>query len=322
MDVRNVEIWGWDGLSLASGRVSIAVAPKVGGRIVSLKLDEVETFFTLPQLRGRSFDVAAAKDVRGRKIELGWLHYGGYKTWLAPQDRWTDELPYLDLDSGSYRVDVAKGSEESSVRMTSPVCRETGMELMRTVSLSRDGSIAVQQTMRNRSSEDATWGLWDVTQVQGPGVALLPVAHRSRFTNGVKAYANEGRSVEMMHEYVNVSEGLASIKCHQAERFKYGTDSLEGWIGGLLDRSNERWLAYLKLFRPVANALYPHESVVEVYDCGTNPYFELEVHSPLQTLAPGESYSYSEDWRLEWFPKSADLNDVQKWVTNTIRGNS
>ena len=181
--------------------------------------------------------------------------------------------------------------------------------------------MTVEQAMTNRSSGNVMWGLWDVTQVQGPGLALLPVANRSRFTNGVQAYANEGQSVEMMNEYVNTSEGLATIKCHQAEPFKYGTDSLEGWIAGLLDRSNERWLAYLKLFRPMAEAPYPHESVVEVYDSGTNPYFELEVHSPLQTLAPGESYSYSEDWRLEWFPKSAGLKDVRKWVTNAIRGN-
>ena len=34
--------------------------------------------------------------------QLGFVLWGGDKTWLAPQDRWTDGDPFLDLDSGAY----------------------------------------------------------------------------------------------------------------------------------------------------------------------------------------------------------------------------
>ncbi len=318
IDVRETDIWGWKAIKLASGRVSLTIAPQAGGRVVSLTLDDVEAFFTLPELRGRRFEIASAKDVRQKKARLGWLHYGGYKTWLAPQERWTDGLPFLDLDSGSYRVSIDEKPDVASVRLTSPVCRETKMELTRTVSMSTGGRITVEQAMTNRSSGDVMWGLWDVTQVGGPGLAVLPVADQSRFPLGVKAYSNEGRSQEMINRYVRVDSGLATIRCSEIEPFKYGTDSMEGWIAGLLERSDDRWLAYLKTFQPIRGASYPHEATVEVYDSGTLPYFELELHSPLQRLAPGETYAFSEQWGIDWLPKAAGAEEVQVWALDLI----
>lgn len=320
IDVRETDIWGWEAIKLASGRVSLTIAPQAGGRVVSLTLDDVEAFFTLPELRGRCFEIASAKDVREKKAQLGWLHYGGYKTWLAPQERWTDGLPFLDLDSGPYRVSVDEKPSVASVRLTSPVCRETKMELTRTVSMSTGGRITVEQAMTNRSSGDVMWGLWDVTQVGGPGIAVLPVAEQSRFPHGVKAYSNEGRSQEVINQYVRVDSGLAMIRCSEIEPFKYGTDSMEGWIAGLLERSDDRWLAYLKTFQPIPGATYPHEATVEVYDSGTLPYFELELHSPLQRLAPGETYAFSEQWGIDWLPKAAGAEEVRVWAKDVIAG--
>ena len=83
----------------------------------------------------------------------------------------TDGLLFPDLDSGSYRVSVDRDSDACSVRLTSPVCHETHMELTRAVSVSSEGRIGGEQAMTNRSPEAVTWGLWDVTQVRGPGLA-------------------------------------------------------------------------------------------------------------------------------------------------------
>ena len=299
--------------------MSLILTPDVGGRIVSFKLDGIEAFFTLPELRGRRFNVAQAADVRAKKKELGWLHYGGYKTWLAPQDHWTDGLPFLDLDSGSYDVAVQAGPQGCTVCMTSPVCRETGMQLTRRVSMFEGGSVVVHQAMTNRSSEYVRWGLWDVTQVKGPGLAVLPVAERSQFKGGVKAYTSEGRSPEVMNLYVGVSGGLAIVTCSEIEPIKYGTDSTEGWIAGLLDRQPDHWLAYYKVFEPKRGARYPHKVTGEVYDSGTYPYFELEVHSPLIPLAPRETYAYSETWTLEWLPKFVRTQDLRGWIKKAMR---
>ena len=120
------------------------------------------------ELHGRRIDLSRVADVRRKKREIGWLHYGGYKTWLAPQQNWTENLPFLDLDSGCYELAIEEKSEEAVVRVTNPVCREAGMQLTRGVSLSENGHVTIEQSMINRSANAANWGLWDVTQVRGP----------------------------------------------------------------------------------------------------------------------------------------------------------
>ena len=151
-------------------------------------------------------------------------------------------------------------------------------------------------------------------------MAVLPVAPSSRFENGLKAYASEGRSPEVVDRYVRLSDGLATVTCREVEPFKYGTDGMEGWILGLLDREQKRWLAFLKVYEPIPGATYPHETTVEVYDSGDYPYFELEVHSPRMILAPGATYGYAETWVLDWLTKSGGAQDLRGWVKKAILG--
>ncbi len=321
ISAQKIDLWGWTGIELSGKSVSLVIAPEIGGRVISLKLDGEEIFFSLPELRGKRFPIRDARDIRDRKKELGWLHYGGYKTWLAPQARWTEGLPFLDLDSGSYEYEISESHANPVVRLHSPVCRETGIQFTRTLSMDDAGRVTVEQGMTNRSSKVVEWGLWDVTQVYGPGRVVLPMNPASRFPGGVKAYAAEGRSPEVIDRYVNREKNVALVTCHQTEPIKYGTDSTEGWILGLLDKGGDQWLAYLKGFQTEPGGTYPHESVVEVYDSGTLPYIEIEVHSPLKILNPGASYGYTETWVLGWLPEDASVEHIRRWVRAST-GNS
>ena len=74
-------------------------------------------------------------------------------------------------------------------------------------------------------------------------------------------------------------------------------------------------VSLLQAFEAQPGESYPHETIVEVYDSGTYPYFELEVHSPLQRLEPGATYRYKETWLLDWLPKTIDAAAVRQWVT-------
>ncbi len=319
MRVAWTDIWGWRGVRLANDRIRLVFAPDIGGRIISLCLDGVEVMFSHPALRGTTIDTLQFEDVRQAKKDLGWLHYGGYKTWLAPQGHWTDGLPFLDLDSGSYEVDVQESPLGAVVCLTSPVCRETGIQFTRSISLGNAGRIHIEQGLVNRSDAPVTWGLWDVTQVQGPGVAVLPVAPSSRFAGGVRAYENEGRSPAIIEQFVEPEDGFAVVRCDQVETFKYGTDSRTGWILGLLERGGDHWLAYLKSFPGMPDAPYPHQADVEVYDSDVLPYFEMEVHSPLQELAPQAAYHVSQTWVVDWMPKIANRHAWIAWI-ETIKG--
>ena len=76
------------------------------------------------------------------------------------------------------------------------------------------------------------------------------------------------------------------------------------------------WLAYLKSFPCVPGVPYPHQADVEVYDSDTLPYFELEGHSPMCELAPGESVEFSGTWVLDWIAKKSDPVAWIGWVTS------
>ena len=110
--------------------------------------------------------------------------------------------------------------------------------------------------------------------------------------------------------------------CRQVESFKYGTDSADGWLLGLLDRRPDHWLAYLKLFEVQPGGEYPHQAIAEVYDSEALPYFELEVHSPLQHLVPGGTYSCKETSILNWLPKTAAPADIGAWVAEARQAHS
>ncbi len=309
-DYRLVQWNGRDSYAAGSNSLEWTVTPELGGRITSLVFDGEEVLFTMPELRARELDVAAAPDVRARKRELDWLLWGGDKTWLAPQEGWTDALPFLDLDSGRYSPRVAG----SAIEVTSPICRETGVQITRAISLDDRGRIRIDQQMRNGSDNPVAWGLWGVTQVEGSGVAVLPIRPDSEFDGGIKPYPNEGRSPEIMDRYIRRARDVAFIQCRQAEQFKYGSDSREGWILGLLDRRPDQWLAFLKTFPTENSSPYPHTSTIEVFDSPSYPYFELETHSPLRRLAPGETGSHGEAWTLGWIAKSADAGAIREWV--------
>jgi hypothetical protein len=85
-----------------------------------------DLYWVNDELADHPINVAAIAHPATAKQELGFKLWGGNKTWLAPQDRWTAGLPFFDLDSGAYQVTVEAASP-TTVHMQSPICRETGI---------------------------------------------------------------------------------------------------------------------------------------------------------------------------------------------------
>jgi len=300
-----------NGFNLSNERISLFVTPDVGGRILSFQLDGVEAFFSLPDLAQNKTDFKSVSDVRTKKQEWGWMHYGGYKTWLAPQYKWTDEFPFLDLDSGLYTATVKNNSE---INLVSPVCRETGMQFFRNISFNETGNIQVEQGITNHNKENVEWSLWDVTQLRGPGKVILPINSNSQFPYGIKSYFSDEEPSVAIDPFVKKTDHCAIVDCQETSTFKFGTDAHEGWILSLIDGKKDQWLAYLKCFDPDPKGNYPDQADVEVFDSEEHPYFEAEVLSPIQKLKPNESYSMKETWIAGWIPKSADAKYFREWI--------
>jgi hypothetical protein len=305
-------VHGWDGWWIRRGALALGLTPTVGGRIMSMRWRDDELAFVHPDHAGRYVDVAAATDVTALKRALGFIHWGGDKTWLAPQERWSEAIPSLDLDGGAYAItaEVDDGSTVR-VRMTSPPCRETGVRLTRTVTVSdRDEEWLVEHMVENVGHGSIAWGLWAVQQLRGPGVAWVPRrAEGSAFPDGVKAYPAEGDSEAARGAVVRVVGDVARIDCRRRRWFKFGVDADEGWVLAVVEAPSGRLVAHRKRVDVVAGAAYAHGSVVEVYNCPDHLYFEVELHGPVVTLRPGERTTLVErrrTWAVDAAPETPD----------------
>ena len=287
--VRRGRFKGWDAVWMEQPPLALALVPEVGGRVMGMAWSDHQLAFTTPALEGRTEDVAAARDVRARKRELGFALWGGDKTWLAPQSRWTDALPFLDLDAGAYACAIeAAGPDKAVVRMTSPICRETGVRIRRTIRMDSGApGWSVVHRLENASEREVEWGPWGVAMVNRPGRAYVPTRPDSSYPGGLRSFAEEGDSVAARAHVVSHLGAIAVIACTEPVQFKFGTDSPEGWMVAILERPDDGLIGYRKRARAGSGARFGHGCSAEVFNSGCHPYLEMEVHGPLARISPG-----------------------------------
>ncbi len=290
---------GWDATWIHRGPLSVVLVPQIGGRVMGLRWRGHELSFVHPGLAGRVESLDRERDVRQQKRALGFLLWGGEKTWLAPQEAWNDELPFLDLDSGRYSLEVSQAGADEDATVTacmrSPVCRETGVRITRVVRVSaaRPGW-EVDHIVENTSEHTQRWAAWTVAMVRRPAEVYFLTSPDSAHPQGVKTFIDHPDADALRARVVTHQDDLVHITCGHAEEFKYGTDSRHGAVLAIWPQSPVGQLGLLRQVPYVASASYAHGCVVEVFNAPELPYCELELHSPCTTLAPGAQVTLRE----------------------------
>jgi hypothetical protein len=302
---------GWDAWTLNRGALELVLVPQVGGRIMGLRWRGHDFSFAQPERQGVVEDVASVGDVRARKREMGFPLWGGDKTWIGPQHRWTDGVPYLDLDSGAYELAIEKNEPDGVVlHMRSPVCRETGIQVERSIAASAaSAEWTVTHRLRNAGEVDAAWAPWDVSMVLRPARVYLPRHPASAHPSGVLTFAHEGESVQARDAVVGELGRLAVIHCEAARAFKYGVDSEEGWMLGVLETSSGGLAGYRKRVAVHPASAYPHGCTAEVYNSDRYPYLEMEIPGPVVKVAPGRTFELEERCAFVDVPRWPESED-------------
>lgn len=304
--IRSAPFKGWDAVWIERGPLTLILVPQVGGRIMCVRWRGRELSFVNPAFDGRVENLAGIADLFDYKRRTGFLLWGGEKTWLAPQDRWIDGAPFVDLDSGAYALAI---EPTGAATMTSPTCRETGIEIVRRLELGdRPGTWRVTHTLTNRSDRVVTWAPWDVDMMLRPATVFLPTCAGSPYPRGVRIFENEGVSAAVRDDVVSFLDDIAVIACRQAVRFKYGVDADPGRLLAVLETGDGQYVGYWKSVPTFYPRPYGNGCVLEVFNAPTLPYLELELHGPLATLQPGESFSVPTDaalFDLEAAPSTA-----------------
>lgn len=298
MAIQKENIHGWKGYRIISKDVSIGIAPEIGGRIISLTHQGEELLFVQNEFKGEIYDLDIIEDLRSKKLDFGFRLWGGDKTWVAPQQDWWEAIPPIDLDAGQYSTKI----NGNIVEMQSPVCRETGLRIIRKVSLD-DGVVRLKQTFRNETDNTIRRGIWNVTQVKRPFDVYLPASG-----NNIKAYRDEGLNEDASHK-ISQEDKLFKVSCDDNTHFKVGGFVDEGMIVALR-KTEEGALAFIRSFDIEPNGQYAHDASVEIYNSPKHDYLEIEVHAPLVSLEKGQESTHSQTWVLKRFHSNIAPQEV------------
>ncbi len=285
--IEEANLFGWEGFRFCSGDIVLGLAPQIGGRIISLTHRGEELLFCQDDYKGETYPLEEVSDLRTEKRRMGFRLWGGDKTWVAPQLAWWEAIPPLDLDAGAYSVEM----QGVRVQMTSPLCRETGLRVIRTVELTDDGQINLDQTFRNEGGMEIQKGIWDVTQVLRPFEVYLPASKTD-----VRAYEEEG-DPNKARQKLEARDPWVKITCDESLAFKFGGRINRGRV--LAVRNNgEDTLVWDRRFEIFPQKRYAHEAMVEVFNSPKFNYLEIEVHAPLVPLRPGDSFTHRQVWKI------------------------
>ncbi|MEI8011660.1 MAG: hypothetical protein WCI27_04160 [Candidatus Omnitrophota bacterium] len=286
-----VSICGWPGFEISRGDIKIGVVPRVGGRIMSLCFRGEELLYAphagevdVPGL-GPVDDLAAFKRATGFRI------FGGDKTWVGPEWSWLERCPPLDLDAGAY----VYAEQDGSCVMTSPVCRETGLQVIRRVGFVPDVNsteILLVETLINRADQPLERGVWNVTQITKPFQVQLPVV-----PGGLRSYHLEDKTLPDPLLALVEKNGWVMVPCEGDVCFKFGAVLREGHTAVWKETPQGR-VIFARFFDIAPGAAYAHQSMAEVFNSSHYPYGEVEVHAPLSVIPPGGQVSLTQRWRI------------------------
>jgi hypothetical protein len=258
---------------LSNKHLSLTVVPALSGRVMELLFRKQNLFWiNEPLLKG---------EAEGDPAFGGWLNWGGYKTWLAPQSRWPDPDAQSDeMDNVEWTVigqtDSAVGT---SLHLRGPIIPWGGVQLGRQITLrAGEKKVTARESIHNAGDKTQTWAVWAVAQFPVPGWATFP---------------GEGARKTLALTPPKFRRDRLHFKGDS--KWKVGTLAKEGW-GEY--QANSWPVTFRASFPPHADLPHPDDCNLETWSNSGPAYMELEWLGPLVTLKPGESWAFETSWTV------------------------
>ena len=298
----NYDSWGtnWDSVVvLTNSIVTLAVVPKIGGRVMQYNLGTHASIYIDSALIGQ--------------IPTAYQTMGGFFTHASPQSSWNSAgwPPPPLLTQGTYASTILVNSPdscsayfESPIENTAGYSNLKGLQFKRTLTMFKASTrIKVAMTLVNRGTATLVpHGIWDVTESVGnnPGIAYdtmiwvyFPLNPSSTLGKG-KGYISLQSFTDTTQWFRNAGgPGILGIQ-YKNKQSLLGADCKGGWICYIDRRTG---YAYAKQFAYENGETYPDSgSSISVYTETNTPFLEVEVKGPLKALAPGDSITMAENW--------------------------
>lgn len=262
---------------LKNESLELLVTQSVGPRIIRLSLSGGENI--LAELPEFTLDCPGTG-----KMNL----WGGHRLWHAPEVKRRTYLP----DNQPVTITEI----ENGLEVVQSIENQTGIQKsMRIVLPDRSAKVIIDHTLKNEGMWPVELALWAITQFKVGGIAILPQTTAHADPDGLQP--NRQLSLwpytDMNSPHIQWGNRIILVWANVTDRaLKLGFPNPAGWLAYHLDRT-----LFVKQAAYQAEADYlDFGSSSECY-CNAE-FLELETLSPRITLAPGQSASHRETWRL------------------------
>lgn len=278
---------GWPSLRMRQHGLCLHVVPSVGGRLMGISWHGNELAFVHDALAGQTPAPDSAERWQAQCVGWHFPLWGGGKTWIAPQSEWPGAEPHRDLDSGDWSVDGHWCNDvEMGVRVTSPVCRQAGLQIQRTLVMMADSTAwRIEQVLINRGKEPRRAGLWDVQMLCRPGSVTAVLQAAAGCLSATEGQPSLSALQDLGH--LSLSDAGMQLRCENSVEFKCGFSADQGTMVAVVPVPGGS-VRYTRRSACLAGASWAHGHQLEVFNAPVLPYFEIESHSPLKTIGPGE----------------------------------
>ncbi|EDQ34920.2 hypothetical protein HPDFL43_01945 [Hoeflea phototrophica DFL-43] len=272
----------WNILSLKCGDLELLMLPGVGGRLWDVRFQGRSLLFQNPDLRAVAIDLTQLTLLPTRSPQFGFPLWGGEKTWIAPDSAWVAGAPFPELDSGDYAV---LSEDDRHILMESKACPVSQFSVRRCIAIRSAHEWTIEHSVTNKGTRMKDAGIWSVMMIDTP--AKIAVAME---TAGFQPVFGDATALVSKH-----AAGVVA-NCIRMQEFKI---SLPNPDHQTLIKCGDGgpWLL-CSLPEAREQDVFAHGHPVEVFNSGDYPYCEAEWHSPMKTLAPGETLNFVQTFHI------------------------
>jgi hypothetical protein len=266
---------------LAQGDLSIAIDPRTGGRVTSLRLGTDE-WLTGPDANAMNY---------------------GSTFWTSPQNDW-DWPPPAEIDTDPYAVTVngnqlllqGKKNAALGVAVTKQFSIDPG-----------SGAIVIDYRIENQGSSARSFAPWEVTRVMPAGLFAFPSA-----AAGYSADSGAMLPAQQIAGATWYSYAAATLP----DSIKFFGDPSGGWLAQVRGDA-----VFVKKFSFTGTgSAAPGESQVEIFFSGDHAYVELETQGTDQSIAAGSSLEWTSRWFLRKLPAGLDATQGSAALVSFVNG--
>jgi len=290
-------------ITLNYQNTELIILPALGGRIVSacfagrksvLKSDEKE------------WDGANKPELN---FESDFYGFNGHINWVGPQSAWwtrQDENlqrkqeaapwpPDPFLIYGEYTVSY---ETERSVVLEGPASPVSGVRFIKEIGINEDGAVFLKTTIENTSNSPVDWDIWFNSRMDGYSQVYVPVANKENCrTEHVLNDKSDMMPFTLSAGFFSylpiVPEGNFSER--SSKTFIYPEKPYMAAF------TSDSLIVYQFEMYPVKE-IHPEQALVEIYNHTEREekvaLLEMEYHSPMFHLLPGERAEAFEIWHI------------------------